>query len=608
MFVFYERGEGMRFFTPWGLLALLAVPIIILMYLFKQRYKETKVPSLYLWKKAIPQSKAQEPWQKLRKNLLMFLQIGAALLLAFALGGPYIMGKGQVVDYVLALDCSMSMQATDVPESRFLSAKKDMLRLVEDAAPQTSFSVVLLQEEPILLLSGENDKKQVLRCIQETEVTNGGVSWDKAKTIVEAEKEVLGGEIVVFSDDFGGFGDLPLQEKVYNKAGNNSALSLLSYTEQEDGFSVLTRLENWGKDGNEKTVTLYVDDTVFDTKSFVLDRGESVDVTFRAVPKGTNSIMVRLFPEDDLQADNIRYEGISLASSEKILLITNSNLFLEKAISVIDQVELYKTTPENAKDLSGYGLYIFDGFLPEVLPKDGFVMLLNPPTNHYVTLGAEKNINGTARISDNTGLSDISSISFEVAKAKPIQASWGKPLVRADGDTLAIFGEYEGRRMAVFGFDLHDSDLPLTAGFPILLYRLIQWYFPQGEEGLTQLQAGQGISFAFRPETEKAWVVTPKDEKVIVAPPFPSAPFTKTEKLGFYSLVEEDSASNQRTKIFGVNPKTQGESDLTVKGEKIEAKETNEKTIGIGKSFRNLLLLLLCLVLMIEWWVNCRER
>ncbi|WP_304509264.1 BatA domain-containing protein, partial [Anaerotignum sp.] len=248
----------MRFFTPWGLLALLAVPIIILMYLLKQKYKETKVPSLYLWKKAIPQSKAQEPWQKLRKNILLFLQIAAVIVLALALGGPYIMGKSQVVDYVLALDCSMSMQATDIEESRFLAAKKDMIRLVEEAAPQASFSFVLLQDEPALVLSGTQEKQEVLRCIRETEAADGGVSWDKAKEILEAEKDILGGKIIVFTDDYGSFGDLPVEEQVYNKGGNNSVLSMLSYGEQEDGLSVLTRLENWGEEKIGRRLPLQV--------------------------------------------------------------------------------------------------------------------------------------------------------------------------------------------------------------------------------------------------------------------------------------------------------------------------------------------------------------
>lgn len=598
----------MRFFTPWGLLALLAIPLIILMYLLKQKYKETKVPSLYLWKKAVPQSKAQEPWQKLRKNILMFLQIAVAALLAFALGGPYIMGKSQVVDYVLALDCSLSMQATDVADSRFETAKKDMIRLVEEAPPQTSFSVVLLQEEPTLLFSDAHEKQAVLQYIQKIKVTDGGVAWDKAKTILEAESEVLGGEIVIFSDNYGSLGDLSVQEQVYNKGGNNSGLSILSYTEQEDGLSVLTRLENWGVGGEEKTVTLYADDTVFDTKSITLERGGAADITFRGVPKETKTIMVRLFPEDDLQGDNKRYEGISSVNSEKVLLVTENNLFLEKALSLIDRFELYKTTQEKAKDLSGYGLYIYDGYLPEVLPDDGFVMIFNPPKNAYVTLSDEKDIQVTARTLENTGLSDISSISFDVLRAKPIQASWGKPLIRAGGDTLSIYGEYQGKKIAIFGFDLHDSDLPLNGGFPILLYRLAQWYFPEGEEGLNQQQAGTAISFSLRPETEKAWVITPEGNEVVVAPPFPSLPFIQTQQTGFYSLVEEDVNGNKTTKVFGVNPKIEGESNLTLKGEKAEVEGAISKKINVGKPLRNLLLLIFCLILMIEWWVNCREH
>ena len=67
-----------------GVLAMLAVPLILLMYLWKQKYQQRQVPSLFLWEKVLLQTKSQQPWQKLRKNLLMFLKIAAAVLLAFA--------------------------------------------------------------------------------------------------------------------------------------------------------------------------------------------------------------------------------------------------------------------------------------------------------------------------------------------------------------------------------------------------------------------------------------------------------------------------------------------------------------------------------------------
>ncbi len=156
----------MHFAQPLlGLLALLAVPVILLMYLLKQKYKEKQVPSLYLWEKVLTQTKAQEPWQKLRKNLLMFLQIAAALLLALALSGPYLMGKIQVRDYIIGLDCSLSMQATDVEKSRFDAAKADLTELLENTAPGSRFSLVMLTDTPTLAVSG-GEKDVVLRMVE----------------------------------------------------------------------------------------------------------------------------------------------------------------------------------------------------------------------------------------------------------------------------------------------------------------------------------------------------------------------------------------------------------------------------------------------------------
>ena len=156
----------MHFAQPLlGGLALLAVPIILLMYLLKQKYKEKQVPSLYLWEKVLTQTKAQEPWQKLRKNLLMFLQIAATVLLALALSGPYLMGKIQVRDYIIGLDCSLSMQATDVEKSRFDAAKADLMELLENTAPGSRFSLVMLTDTPTLAVSG-GEKDVVLRMVE----------------------------------------------------------------------------------------------------------------------------------------------------------------------------------------------------------------------------------------------------------------------------------------------------------------------------------------------------------------------------------------------------------------------------------------------------------
>src|SRR5699024_3489584 len=102
----------MQFLHPILGLATLAggVSLIVLMYLLKQKYKEKQIPSLFLWDKVFVQTKAMQPWQKLKKSLLLFLQLAAAALLSLAISGPFVASDMQSQNYVLALDCSLSMQ------------------------------------------------------------------------------------------------------------------------------------------------------------------------------------------------------------------------------------------------------------------------------------------------------------------------------------------------------------------------------------------------------------------------------------------------------------------------------------------------------------------
>ena len=48
----------MSLFNPWGLLALVTVPLIVILYILKQKYKEVPISSLYLWKRVLENTKA----------------------------------------------------------------------------------------------------------------------------------------------------------------------------------------------------------------------------------------------------------------------------------------------------------------------------------------------------------------------------------------------------------------------------------------------------------------------------------------------------------------------------------------------------------------------
>src|SRR5204862_8087734 len=78
------------FINPWtGLIAAgLSIPALLILYFLKLRRREMLVSSTILWKKAIQDLQVNAPFQRLRRNLLLFLQLLLLILLILALSRP----------------------------------------------------------------------------------------------------------------------------------------------------------------------------------------------------------------------------------------------------------------------------------------------------------------------------------------------------------------------------------------------------------------------------------------------------------------------------------------------------------------------------------------
>src|SRR5918994_3800957 len=114
----------MPFTTPLALLGLLFVPIVVAMYLLKLRRDEAVVPSTLLWRQLVADVEANAPWQRLRRSLLLLLQLLLVAILAILAARPFIdRPAGLAGDLVLVVDPSASMQATDITPSRLDAAK-----------------------------------------------------------------------------------------------------------------------------------------------------------------------------------------------------------------------------------------------------------------------------------------------------------------------------------------------------------------------------------------------------------------------------------------------------------------------------------------------------
>ncbi len=176
--------------------AAVTIPLLVLMYFLKLKRHEAFVSSTLLWKRAVQDLQVNAPFQKLRRNILLLLQLLALAAILFALARPAVsLTAGQAKRYVLLIDRSASMNATDVEPSRLAVAKRQAKVLVESLRGKTAFSltdrsdqamVIAFDDHARVMCNFTSDKRQLIAAIDSIEATDGGSSLAEAVMMARA--------------------------------------------------------------------------------------------------------------------------------------------------------------------------------------------------------------------------------------------------------------------------------------------------------------------------------------------------------------------------------------------------------------------------------------
>jgi len=390
----------MQFLAPAAWIFSLVIPVIIIFYLLKQKKEDREVSSTLLWQRVLADTVSQTPWQKLRRNLLLFLQLLLALLLILALLRPYMarMQEGDT-DLLLLVDTSASMAVAETNGTRMDLARAEVEKSIKSQRPGTRMSLIAVGPVPRVLVNQTEKQAEILSRLDDLQPGYTQANLEPTLSLVSAlMKKGTRARVAFFSD--GGAvvpdGTAGVPGFAYHRVGSrndNLALGAFSAGEGDNGLVALTRIDNHGSGTVETTVTLSGSGNVLDIQPVKVDPGKSAHL-FWSVPDGVTDLEARLAADDALDLDNTAWLVPQRNKQTKVLLVTEGNIFLEQVLRLSPFLEVHRITPgEYGNIKEDYGLYVFDGFWP-LEPPPGQLVVFNPPSSSSLTEEPEQPLKG----------------------------------------------------------------------------------------------------------------------------------------------------------------------------------------------------------------------
>ncbi len=570
----------MIFESLWPLAFVLAVPIII------------------VWKKLYQNQQSKTFLEKFIHNLLMYLQIVIILLLVLALMSPYIRkggtGSGNVV-YVLDTSGSMQHENTD-GQTRLAQAVAEIKSDIA-ATDNGTFSIITNDGTGSNLLAvASSDKKSLYRLLDQTKATDTAGNLKDAvsavQTLVTDAEGKKKNDVIVMTDGVGAADTKELtslfsaQIRVMGDVTSNVSNDFLSYAKGEKGYDIAAGFTNYSDSKATLEVSLYEEKNVISVRQISIDAGESYtclfeDVDWNGKPLHTEAANITFEgsnAKDSLKADNECYAIAESANAVSAVLVGKGNTYIEKAYQAVTSQTLPKSEKESDLDVKKDTVCIYDA---DTSAKQ------NPAVNRLVfadgqAAGTKKSVSLT--VSDTELTSGISEFAIGVNETYTYDVpSWGTGFLWAGDDCAGYYGQKDGVRVVVVGFDLRESDFALAAEFPVFMSNTLSYLADSSLLAQSQYEAGEEV--LFHPQADF-------DVNSLA---------TDTTYAGLYTV-----KADNKEESYVVHFATDTQSDGRITAEDAGVKSASQKII-VKKQLRNVILVLILILLVLEWIVYVRQ-
>ena len=493
------------FLYTLGFIALVGIPLIILIYIIKNRYTEQIISSTYLWTLSEKFLKRKVPISKLADIISLILQILIVVCIAFALVQPTLIVLNGAESYCFVIDGSGSMNTVQDGQTRFDIAKDKIIEMIAESKAGSDYTLIYTGTQTNFEFSELGDRETAIQRVSGLSVDYTAMETDDALAAAQEYFDYKnsrdGGNIAVSTYLF--------TDKDYDEHDNikivNVAKSVENYAVTGVTFSFIgSQLRIAGtatsyKSQKEVTLELRFDgaERVFDSKK-VNATPEGAEFEFICSVSSFGFFSVSIAEEDALALDNevVMYDVTSQNISD-ILLVSDSPFFMRAALVSAGVTKIDFITVDEYEGQTGYGLYIFDSIMPEVMPDDGTVWFINPKStlkeaNFSFQSEVDREVtarytlpNTTAQtllsgICDSSNKMNIKTFSLKNYVKCGFNEKFFTTLATCENNPVLVVGSNSyGNREVVFAFDLHDSaEFALMGDLATLVKNLINYSFP----------------------------------------------------------------------------------------------------------------------------------
>lgn len=503
---------------PGALLAALAVlPPLILLYFLKLRRKEQEVPSTLLWKKAIQDLQVNAPFQRLRRNLLLLLQILVLLFLLLALAEPVMnYSPGPTSTTLILIDRSASMSTVEPGgKSRLEIAQEMASNLVDSMGSSARATVIAFDESAETMIPFTGDKSALKAAIARVQPSHRLTRMKQTAALVEAQSRYQEGtaatpqlpDVYLYSDGrIDDATDVALRGNVkFMLVGSDQApnlaitsLSARRNYERPTEVQVFAALTNFGPETVTAQVEVRVDDrlarildaTVLPDRWTQAQRDQAIragsaprdKLEFTAELSDRAVISLRHLAQGDaLPLDDAAWVVVPPPRSLAVLLVTDGNYFLERVIDILglNAPKRMTTRDYESQKPTDFDVVLFDRHRPTFLPPAGSFVYFGAPPPAGSRLEPLTDADGWQIANDNgtldwkrdhpmlRGMNLGRLFAARSLRLKlPLEAE-----TLIDGTTGPLLVMLREGRVShlVFTFDLLESNWPLQRTFPATL-------------------------------------------------------------------------------------------------------------------------------------------